>query len=299
MKQFLYLDTDIVNSIIAQAEKGLINEFSRETTHNDSTSKSDSVETEASTGIKAKILSLFEAETKLAISGGWNSTDTQGSASREIASKSLHDAAFNIAYEHINPHNANIDHSFDECGNYIEITRVFTFVDLDYLTNLFSEDGLIDYMKKQTIETIEKKVDEKVSVIPNSQQNKNSKNSIKQIKRDAIKESEKEYNDMRDAMSMIEKILPCSKMLISYDGYLIPFDDKYFRIDPETIGFRYDGEMTCVGMITNIIGVDTKPVDNDDVFSTLQYMVNETLRSILPSKEQNLCVIHPIAVYYK
>ena len=58
MKQFLYLDTDIVNSIIAQAEKGLINEFSRETTHNDSTSKSDSVETEASTGIKAKILSL-------------------------------------------------------------------------------------------------------------------------------------------------------------------------------------------------------------------------------------------------
>lgn len=30
MKQFLYLDTDIVNSIIAQSEKGLIQEQSEE-----------------------------------------------------------------------------------------------------------------------------------------------------------------------------------------------------------------------------------------------------------------------------
>ena len=205
---------------------------------------------------KRKYWACSKLETKLAISGGWNSTDTQGSASREIASKSLHDAAFNIAYEHINPHNANIDHSFDECGNYIEITRVFTFVDLDYLTNLFSEDGLIDYMKKQTIETIEKKVDEKgirYSEFPTKQE---QQNSIKQIKRDAIKESEKII--MTCVMQCLWlKNLALFQMLISYDGYLIPFDDKYFRIDPETIGFRYGGEMTCVGMITNIIGVDT------------------------------------------
>lgn len=33
-------------------------------------------------------------------------------------------------------------------------------------------------------------------------------------------------------------------------------------------------------------------------FATLQFSVNEVLRQLLPTKERNLCVIHPIAVYY-
>lgn len=33
-------------------------------------------------------------------------------------------------------------------------------------------------------------------------------------------------------------------------------------------------------------------------YATLQFSVNEVLRQLLPTKERNLCVIHPIAVYY-
>lgn len=81
------------------------------------------------------------------------------------------------------------------------------------------------------------------------------------------------------------------------DGYLIPLDDQYFRIDPKNLGFKYGGEITCVGMITNIIGVDADPCDNNNIFATLQFSVNEVLRTILPTNEKNLCVIHPIAVF--
>lgn len=88
-------------------------------------------------------------------------------------------------------------------------------------------------------------------------------------------------------------------MLISSDGYLIPLDDKYFRINPSNLGFKYGGEITCVGMITNIIGTDTNPCDDKNIFATLQFTVNEALRAILPTKEENLCVIHPIAVFYE
>ena len=63
-------------------------------------------------------------------------------------------------------------------------------------------------------------------------------------------------------------------------------------------GFKYGGEITCVGMITNIIGEDTDPNDSQNIFATLQFSVNEVLRQLLPTKERNLCVIHPIAVYY-
>ena len=94
------------------------------------------------------------------------------------------------------------------------------------------------------------------------------------------------------------QLMPYTRMLISYDGYLIPMDDKYFRIDPKNLGFKYGGEITCVGMITNIIGADTNPEGPKDLFAALQFKVNEILRTILPTNAENLCVIHPIAVFY-
>ena len=87
-------------------------------------------------------------------------------------------------------------------------------------------------------------------------------------------------------------------MLISYDGYLVPLSEKYFRVDPTDLGFKYGGEITCVGLVTNIIGEDTDPGDSKNIFATLQFTVNEAIRKILPTKEANLCVIHPIAIFY-
>lgn len=37
---------------------------------------------------------------------------------------------------------------------------------------------------------------------------------------------------------------------------------------------------------------------SNNIFATLQFTVNEVLRTILPTDAQNLCVIHPIAVFY-
>ena len=51
-------------------------------------------------------------------------------------------------------------------------------------------------------------------------------------------------------------------------------------------------------MITNIIGEDTNSDDEKNIFATLQFTVNNILRKILPTSQSNLCVIHPIAIYY-
>lgn len=113
-----------------------------------------------------------------------------------------------------------------------------------------------------------------------------------------IAESDKQYDDIHDIIVAFRQLMPYARMMISYDGYLIPMDDQYFRIDPQNLGFKYGGEITCVGMITNIIGADTNPNDPKNMFATLQFTVNEALRKILPTNEENLCVIHPIAVFY-
>ena len=85
---------------------------------------------------------------------------------------------------------------------------------------------------------------------------------------------------------------------ISYDGYLVPLNTKYFRVDPVEFGFKYGGEITCVGMVTNIVGKDTEPNDSNNIFATLQHTSSEILRGLLPTKSDNLCILHPIAIYY-
>jgi hypothetical protein len=64
------------------------------------------------------------------------------------------------------------------------------------------------------------------------------------------------------------------------------------------MGFKYGGYITCIGMVTNLIGEDFNPTDNDNIFEKIQFSANESLRSLLQTKEQNLCVLHPIAIYY-
>ena len=56
--------------------------------------------------------------------------------------------------------------------------------------------------------------------------------------------------------------------------------------------------MTCVGMATNIIGKDAGSFNDKNPIAQIQHMANESLRAFLPKAKDNLCVIHPIALYY-
>lgn len=84
----------------------------------------------------------------------------------------------------------------------------------------------------------------------------------------------------------IRSFMPYNRLLISKDGYLIPLDGQYFRVDPKNLGFRYGGEITCVGIITNIFGEDANPNDSQNVFATLQYAANSALKELLPTTEK-------------
>lgn len=184
-----------------------------------------------------------------------------------------------------------------EYGDYVELSRVFDFVDMDYLEKLFSKNGLIDFLKKNDKEKIETEASRATGGM-NRAQLRSTEKTIKSELKKLIAESDKQYDDIHDIIVAFRQLMPYARMMISYDGYLIPMDDQYFRIDPQNLGFKYGGKITCVGMITNIIGADTNPNDPKNMFATLQFTVNEALRKILPTNKENLCVIHPIAVFY-
>lgn len=298
MKQFLYLDTDIVNSIIAQAEKGLVTSTSNEKEVSD-TEETTSSSTITTTGkIGGSLLKLVKAEADITgeLEGVENGATTY--ASREIVAKTLHDAAFDIACSKIPLAIVSMgDQSHDETGSYVELTRVFDFVDFDYLEGLFATDGVIEFVKKSAAEQIEAKAEE-IKAETNREQLRKYGNNFKAEVKKLIATSNKQYDDIAKIIKVMRSMIPYSRMLISSDGYLIPLSDKYFRVDYSDIGFKYGGEITCVGMITNIIGEDCDPCDENNIFATLQHTSNEILRSLLPTKEKNICVIHPIAIYY-
>ena len=103
MKQFLYLDNDIVNSIIAQNEKGLIQSLSSEQESNESSGDTIQGDVSAKGTIGASLFKLTKAEADLSAKIGFETTGASFSASKELVSKTLHDAAFDIAYKYITP----------------------------------------------------------------------------------------------------------------------------------------------------------------------------------------------------
>lgn len=298
MKQFIYLDTDIVSSIIAQSEKGFVTQQTIESGSESSQSSEKSLSAGAEASGSGGFWKFLQAEAKVSVSGELQSGNTSQSSTKEIAEKILHDAAFDLAYGYITPVNVvpgNQD--YDEEGRYIEVKRFFDFVDFDYLEGLFVKDGIIDFIKKSSSEQIEENAEKLLSGY-NREQLRKAGNNIKQEIKKAIIANDKQYDDVAAIIKAFRGLIPYNRMLISHDGYLIPLDDKYFRIDPSNLGFKYGGEMTCVGMITNIIGESTDPADPKNIFATIQYTANEALRKLLPTIEGDLCIMHPIAVYY-
>lgn len=298
MKQFIYLDNDIVNSIIAQKDNGLIQDIKLEESNTLGKIKQNSILSDIDGSIKGSIFNVVSTEAKLNLGAKIRNDNNISNTTQQIIEKTMHDATFNIAYKYINATKIEIgNNENNNYGKYVELTRVFDFVDLKYLEGLFSKNGLIDYIKKTTSEQIKKET----SIVTNNlnrQQIRMMSNQISSETKRTIDEKNKEYDNISDIINAFKKMIPYSRMLISNDGYLIPLDERYFRVNPTSIGFMYGGGITCFGMITNIIGKNNNLEDEKNIFASLQFSINEVLRAILPTKKENICIIHPIAIYY-
>lgn len=297
MKQFIYLDHDVVNSIIAQAEHGIVLSILNEDSSSNSTASEENTQASSNAKVSGSILSLFKAEVGFGISRNRDERRTFGSASKDVVTKSLHDAAFDIAMSHIKPKIIMNDDSECDYGTFIEIDRTFDYIDLEYIEMLFSKEGLISYMKKLDKKKIEENVSESTSSL-NREQFRKNRNKIQKAIKDCVVATNAQYDEICDIIKVFRKLVPYSRMLLSHDGFLMPLDDNYFRIDPCNLGFKYGGQMKCVGYITNLIGEDSNPNDETNIFASLQYSVNECLRGMLPTDQKNIYVVHPIALYY-
>lgn len=104
MKQFLYLDTDIVNSIVAQSQKGLVTQTTVEKEDN-TTKNSGNTEKISATGSGniGGFWKFVEFSSNLSGSAELSHSSEVQSVSKDVINKILHDSAFDIAYKCISP----------------------------------------------------------------------------------------------------------------------------------------------------------------------------------------------------
>ena len=93
----MYLDTDIVNSIIAQAEKGIITQRTIEASETKNKNRRKLFSPKVNASSSGGFWKFVEAKAQLEMSGEFEGVMSNGHASKDVIEKVLHDAAFDEA----------------------------------------------------------------------------------------------------------------------------------------------------------------------------------------------------------
>ena len=100
---------------------------------------------------------------------------------------------------------------------------------------------------------------------------------------------------MARMIEAMRNTLPYNRFIMT-DNLLIPLTDKYLRDDPDIIAFKYGGNISIFGYITNIIDSKEEKKHWND-FAPLYDAVNKIMLSLFKEKEK-IFIVHPIALYY-
>lgn len=301
MKYFVYLDNDIIDSIIAQTYKGLITDFSYGETNSNSSEVQNHDESSIDSEVGADLLSILTSKIATHKSNSTGNIKEISLSDNKVVNKILHDASFEIAMKAIMPD--IIDDNNSSCneklnyGKYVYLKRVFSVIDFDELDILVGEDSLISINKQINNISLDKAIEVGLSSFSVEGQQVAAKR-MEAAKNEQNKKVDQQLEYLSSFVRFVKKVMPYDRLLVSYDGYLIPLEDKYFRANTKSFNMKYGGEMRCIGLITNIVGEDAQ--NNEDyLFSKIQDSINNSLVKILPTREKNLYVVHPIAVYYE
>lgn len=146
MRRFIYLDTDTLNSYVAQIYDGLIQTEEKELQKEESTSKQNGVSTEGSAEIDVKVFGRgLDGKMELAYNHLKDTTNNE--LIKDVQTKILHDNAFDQLMQYLKSNNYL---NTNKIGDFIEVCDDFYVVDFDYYKKLFGNKKIVDFLKKVT-----------------------------------------------------------------------------------------------------------------------------------------------------
>lgn len=299
MRSFIYLDTDTVNSYIAQIDDGLTT-LQTKTTQKSKENQKQSSHTADAAG-KADF-TIFKKGVEAKIDYIYNhiSSTTKSKLYSDVETKVLHDNAFKQVMEYLR--NEDLFKSDEpKIGDFIDVEGSLRLLDLEYYKNLFNEDDFIKLINDPQKEIIEdeykRRIEEKEQSLnretKRSPDYKRAIGEIEKEKKAAIVKIEDNTLELRKQLELLLKLFPY-RILLSVDNNLAVIDEKFLRDDIKKAPFKYGGNVHLVGYVTNT----THSNEKSTFFSGPIDMINGMLETLFETKK-GLNIVHPIAIYYE
>lgn len=288
MKRFLYYNQDSVNSFLAQIEQGLLVKKSDGEETSDTASTSTGTRADVTGDLSAKVFGIGAA-LKGDIQGEETVSEAATSLIQQVHEKVLHDYAFEMVYEYIaDNHLAN--NTNPQIGDIILVKEQPVFMDFKYMQGLFADNGASKLVNEQN----KKKYEELKASTKSKEVPALLKIQMEQLKA-AVANAETERKEMAKTIEVIRNTLPFKRFVMA-NNMLIPLDDESLRDDPDTVAFKYGGNMTIVGYVTNIISTE-KPVQEGNKLINLYSSINQIMLKLYEGHEK-IYVVHPVAIFY-
>ena len=288
MKRFLYYNQDSVNSFLAQIEQGLLVKKSDGEEASDTASTSTGTRADVTGDLSAKVFGIGAA-----LKGDIQSEETVSEAAtsliQQVHEKVLHDYAFEMVYEYITA-NQLANNTNPRIGDIVLINEQPVFMDFKYMQALFADNGAGKLINDQN----KKKYDELKDSTKGKQIPVQAKIELDKMKV-MVANAETERKETAKMIEVIQNTLPFKRFVMT-SNMLIPLDDDSFRDDPDTVAFKYGGEMTILGYVTNIISSE-KSEQKGNKLTSLYSTINQIMLTLYEGQD-HIFVVHPVAIYY-
>ena len=291
MRRFIYLDTDTLNSYLAQIYDGLIQSENLEAQYKKSTNKHNSVTTSLAGKIAFKLFGKgIDANAQATYEHLKSVVDDE--IVRDVQTKILHDNAFDQFMNYLHDHSL-----LNECsiGKFIEVQDEFYIFDIAFYKKMFEKDGFVDLLSQIQDMNIRKEAEKKFEGFSREQRrSKNIQSKINEIVQDDLDKNHENWDSIKKMIEMLAAIVPYPRILC-ISNYAVVLDEKYMRDNISTAAFKYGGIITVVGYVTNkVIAQADTPIST---FSGIGNSMN-TIMKIFFENVDEMYIVHPVAIYY-
>lgn len=297
MRRFIYLDTDTLNSYIAQIYDGLVQTQETETQSSQTSDKQSERTSDIGADTDLKVFGKgIEGKIDFTYRHLKDTSNTE--LISDVQTKLLHDNAFDQLMNYLNQNNLLSNHNI---GDFIEINDEFYIMDLDYYKKIFGDKKFLDFLKKSQRDKIQAllKIQQDIELSQEGANFNEIKKNYTNLSKSKCAESDKSYDDIKDIIDMLYTLVPYRRTLCIADNMVV-LNDKYMRDNINMTSFKFGGKIKVLGYITNRIETATDTAESSGVSPLAQVGIglNQIMLSFF-GQQSSLNIVHPIAIYYE
>ncbi|MCI1284122.1 MAG: hypothetical protein LKG24_05970 [Lacticaseibacillus songhuajiangensis] len=219
MKEFVYLDTRFMNSLLAQLDDGLSIGSHLSTSNAESEEQGTTQSAGANAQGGGSLAGIIKASTALTTQNGINTNNVQSKSASEIIDSIMDDSAFNLLENKLQKRtHTNLDNVKE--GDFVQLTGKFRFYDFGYLSKITQKDTLNLFLKmdkKDDLEQINQRIEaaKKVTGSQRVATLQQLRSKRKQIMSDDLPDV---FDKMSRALQFMNDFMPDTVLIAVGDG---------------------------------------------------------------------------------